>query len=210
MPVTTKMYFFPFEKVGKGPIISQDIFSKGQVDLIVPSGTCGLGCGALCCWHCWHSFSYSFLNIWFISRPVESLLQTLSCFPQPRWPALSRSCCRTVAFILLGITSCVLAIGEKDWNFWHKSPFWIKVLHSSGAELAGSGFSSSSALITGTSWVILILSVEGCLDMASAWPCLLPGLYSNWKSNCSRKIIHVERCPPMSFRPFSDVSDYGQ
>ena len=43
--VTTKMYFFPFEEVGKDPIISQDIFSNGRVALIVPSGTCGLGYG---------------------------------------------------------------------------------------------------------------------------------------------------------------------
>ena len=39
------MYFFPFEEVGKGPMISQDIFSNGGVALIVASGACGLGCG---------------------------------------------------------------------------------------------------------------------------------------------------------------------
>ena len=49
MSVTTRMYFFPLEEVGKDPMISQDTFSNGQLALIVPSGPCGFGCGALRC-----------------------------------------------------------------------------------------------------------------------------------------------------------------
>ena len=37
------MCLFLFEEVGKGPIISQDIFSNGWVALILPSSACGLG-----------------------------------------------------------------------------------------------------------------------------------------------------------------------
>ena len=38
MSVTTRMYFFPLEEVGSGPMMSQDIFSNGQVVLIIPKG----------------------------------------------------------------------------------------------------------------------------------------------------------------------------
>ena len=49
--VITKRYLFPSEEVGRGPIISQDSFSKGLDAVIVPNGAGGFGCGGLCLWH---------------------------------------------------------------------------------------------------------------------------------------------------------------
>ena len=54
--VITRMYLFPCEEVGRGPIISQDSFSKGLNELIVPNGAGGFGCGGLHLWHWSHCF----------------------------------------------------------------------------------------------------------------------------------------------------------
>ena len=42
------MYLFPCKEVGRGPMMSHDIFSKGRVTAFVPNVATGLGCGGLC------------------------------------------------------------------------------------------------------------------------------------------------------------------
>ena len=73
-----------------------------------------------------------------------------------------------VAFMLLGTTSCVLAVEEEDGqNFRHNSLSWMKVLCSLGAEFAGSSSPSSCALIKGAScssasWISLdLFAIDG-------------------------------------------------
>ena len=49
--VITRIYLFPREEVGRGPMMSQDSLSKSLDEVIVPNSAGGLGCGGLRLWH---------------------------------------------------------------------------------------------------------------------------------------------------------------
>ena len=130
------IYLLCLSVSGSGPMMSHDIFSKGQLACMVPSGAWACGWGDYAA-DIGHSSAPMFGSP--ARTPASTISFTFSVILKiPKWPAWSCSCFRTVCFMLFGMTTCVwLAVVVVSQSYQHKTwPFRNDFCNPMAAQLA--------------------------------------------------------------------------